>query len=230
MAAVHEALIDYGPDRITDVDLLAILLQPGLRGHDAKDLAQRVLRQCAARAKASDQETTALTFLLHCDSHRLSEIAPELSQPRIAQVMAAIQLGIRATKVACRRRDVGNPTAVYEFIAPQMRYLTTERFVVIPVNAKNNILDVCIVSEGTLTASLVHAREIFKPAIRRSAHAVILAHNHPSGDPTPSREDKEVTQRLIGAGKLLGIEVLDHIVVGDGRYTSFRERGLADFS
>lgn len=227
MAAVHEALMDY---RATDTDLLAILLQPGLRGHDAKALADRVLTQVEAKAKACDHEGSGLTFLLQCDPEQFATIVPELSLPRIAQVLAAIKLGIRATQVACRRRDVSSPNAVYEFIAPQMRYLTTERFVVIPLNAKNHILDVCVVSEGTLTASLVHPREIFKPAIRRSAHGIILAHNHPSGDPTPSREDKEVTQRLIGAGKLLGIEVLDHIVVGDGRYTSFRERGLADFN
>ena len=94
------------------------------------------------------------------------------------------------------------------------------------LNAKNQVIDVECVSEGTLTASLVHPREVFKAAIRRSAHAVILAHNHPSGDPTPSREDREITRRLVQAGRVIGIEVLDHLVVGQGGYTSFRERGL----
>jgi DNA repair protein RadC len=108
----------------------------------------------------------------------------------------------------------------------EMRYLDREHLKVILLNIRNQVLDVVTVSVGTLSASLAHPRECFKEAIRQSAAAVIFVHNHPSGDPTPSPEDIALTRQLVDAGRLLGIEVLDHLVIGDGTFVSLRERGL----
>ncbi|MCL6614990.1 MAG: DNA repair protein RadC, partial [Firmicutes bacterium] len=111
-------------------------------------------------------------------------------------------------------------------VMEEMRFLDREQFRIILLDAKNHVLGIRVVSVGSLSSSIVHPREIFKEAIARSSAAIILVHNHPSGDPTPSHEDIEVTRRLVEAGRLLGIEVLDHVVVGDNRYVSFKEKGI----
>jgi DNA repair protein RadC len=227
--SVHDSVMQYEPEQMTDMDLLAAVIQPGLRGRNARELASRILSICNTKAEDQGRGASALTYILRTDPDTLGNAIPELSKAQIAQIIAGINLGVRATKAPITRQDVSSPESVYEWLAPHMSYLTHEQFVVVPVNAKNNTLDMCVVSKGTLTASLVHPREIFKPAIRRSAHAVILAHNHPSGDPKPSREDIEVTVRLIEAGGILGIHVLDHLVIGDGRYISLRKLDLCKF-
>lgn len=219
----RERLLRFGPESLSDADLLAILIGSGTKNHDVIDLANLLLHHC----KDSKQGLRALLSLQVSD---LKKVAPGLGEAKLCQILAALQLGVRAAMVPEEQADLSNPRAVYEYLRPQLLNKEQEEFLVILLNAKNRVIHVETVSRGTLTASLVHPREIFKSAIRRSAHAIILAHNHPSGDPAPSREDREVTQRLIHAGKLLGIEVLDHVVVGRGRYVSFRERGLVEWS
>lgn len=221
----RERLLRLGPEALTDAELIAILLRTGVKGRSAVELARDLLHHCERKSPGS-----ALRQLLHLRSADLRRVVPGIGAVKLCQVVAAVHLGQRAGRATVTRYEVSNPRAVYEYLAPRMAHLDHEQFQVVLLNAKNNVIDVECVSEGTLTASLVHPREIFKPAIRQSAHALILAHNHPSGDPTPSREDREVTQRLIQAGRLIGIDVLDHLIIGDGRYTSFRERGLADWS
>jgi DNA repair protein RadC len=117
-----------------------------------------------------------------------------------------------------------SPRRVHELVAVELRGLERERFLVLLLDGKHRLKRREVVSEGTLTTSLVHPREVFRPAVRESAAAVVVVHNHPSGDPEPSLEDVEVTRRLIEAGRLLGIPLLDHVVVGDGRFASLRER------
>lgn len=209
-----------GPEQLTDVELLAILLGTGAKGQSVIEVARDLLHHCEAKEPGS-----GLRALLHLQDYK-KDLVKGLGTAKICQILAALHLGMRAGAVPLRRVDLSNPRAVYEFLAPRMAHLHREQFHVVLLTAKNQVIAVECVSEGTLTASLVHPREIFKSAIRRSAHAVILAHNHPSGDPTPSREDREVTARLVQAGRLIGIEVLDHLVVGQGHYASFRERGL----
>lgn len=124
-------------------------------------------------------------------------------------------------------RYTHTPEEVYAIAQEYFEGADREHFVVLLLNTKNKVLGINTVSIGTLNASLVHPREIFKPAILINAAAIILVHNHPSGDPTPSSEDMEITQRLCKAGEILGIEVLDHLIISDdGMFTSFRERGL----
>jgi DNA repair protein RadC len=217
----RERLLRLGPEQLTDVELLAILLGTGSKGQSVIEVARDLLHHCETKEPGS-----GLKALLHLQDADRKDLVKGLGEAKLCQVLAALHLGMRAGAQPLRRVDLSNPRAVFEFLEPRMALLAREQFHVILLTAKNTIIAVECVSEGTLTASLVHPREIFKSAIRRSAHAVILAHNHPSGDPTPSREDREVTNRLVQAGKVIGIEVLDHLVIGQGRFTSFRERGL----
>jgi len=217
----RERLLRLGPEQLSDVELLAILLGTGSKGQSVIEVARDLLHHCEAQYPGAGPR--ALLHLLDVDK---KELVKGLGPAKVCTILAGLHLGLRAGAAPLTQVELSNPRAVFEYIAPRMAHLTREQFHVILLSAKNHVIAVECVSEGTLTASLVHPREVFKTAIRRSAHAVILAHNHPSGDPTPSREDREITHRLVQAGRLIGIEVLDHLVVGQGRYTSFRERGL----
>jgi DNA repair protein RadC len=142
-----------------------------------------------------------------------------------ARVAAAFALG-RAVERSRRppRPSMRSPERVFDAVAAELRGLERERFLVLLLDGKHRLKRCERVSEGTLTTSLVHPREVFRAAVRESAAALVVVHNHPSGDPEPSLEDLEVTRRLIDAGRLLGVPVLDHVVVGDGRFVSLRER------
>lgn len=191
-----------------------------------------MLHHCQEKAKrCGDQDgASPLSYLIDLQAPDLRQALKGIGAAKTAQILAALQLGRRAATAVGRAADLSNPRAVYGHLAARMDGLEHEEFWVLLLNAKNRLIDEVHVSRGTLTASLVHPREIFKPAVRAGAHGIILAHNHPSGDPAPSREDREVTQRLIQSGRVIGIEVLDHLVVGKHRYVSFREQGLAQFS
>lgn len=169
------------------------------------------------------------------DSHDLAELSrwgpARLEEeggldPAGARVLAAaFALGRRVEAVRWVRADsVRSPGGVFRLMAPRLRGLEREVFSVLLVDGKHRLIDVEQVSEGTLTTSLVHPREVFRPALRRGAAALVVAHNHPSGDPEPSAEDVEVTRRLLDAGRLLGVPLLDHVVLGRGAYVSLRER------
>jgi DNA repair protein RadC len=153
---------------------------------------------------------------------------PGVGPAKCASLVAALELSRR---LAGRRLEPGatirSPGDVHRHFHPQLRHLEQERFHVILLDGRHRVMRHALVSQGTLTASLVHPREVFRPALRESAAALVLVHNHPSGDPTPSREDEEVTARLVRAGEILGIPVLDHVVVAERGYVSLRERTSA---
>lgn len=129
--------------------------------------------------------------------------------------------------VVDKRVIIRSPQDVYGLMRPYMEYLQTEHFCIVGLSTKNHVLFQETISQGTLNASLIHPREVFKPLIKRACASVLLVHNHPSSDPTPSKEDIELTKKLVEAGELLGIQVLDHVVVGgNGQYVSFKEKGL----
>lgn len=141
------------------------------------------------------------------------------------RLAAAFALGRRVERSRRRPRPtLRSAEAVYRHLAPSVRGLEREHFQVLLLDGKHRLVSVHAVSQGTLTSSLVHPREVFRPAIREAAAAIVVAHNHPSGDPEPSAEDLEVTRRLAETGRLLGIPLLDHVVLGDGSWTSLRER------
>jgi DNA repair protein RadC len=221
----RERLLRLGPERLSDEELVAILLGTGTKGRSVIELARDLLHHCEAKEPGN-----GLLSLLRLQGAEIARAVPGIGQAKLCQILAALQLGVRAGRSRPRRVDLSNPRAVYEYLAPRLSYLDHEEFLVILLSAKNHVIGLECVSVGTLTASLVHPREVFKPAVRQSAHAVIVAHNHPSGDPTPSREDREITRRLIDAGKLIGIQVLDHIIVGADGYVSMRERRLVEWT
>lgn len=147
--------------------------------------------------------------------------------PRVAQrLAAALELGRRATAAQIVPREpLRGGADVWHFLGPRLAGARVERFHALYLDAKGGLLHEARISEGTLTASLVHPREVFAPALVHRAAALVVAHNHPSGDPEPSAEDRATTRRLVRAGRLLGVELLDHVVCGAGRYVSFLEQG-----
>ena len=156
-----------------------------------------------------------------------AEIVAEGLTPLAARrLLSAFELGRR---LACRPLRRGDPWRssrdIFDAFHARMRDLKVERFMMVTLDAKNRVLGEALVSQGSLTSSLVHPREVFRIAIRAAAVGVVLVHNHPSGDCEPSPEDQDITRRLAGVGELVGIRVLDHVVIGDGAYVSFRDRG-----
>lgn len=146
---------------------------------------------------------------------------------KAAQILAAIELGKRLNyKEALNKVKINEPSTIANLYMDEMRYLQKEHFRIVLLDTKNQIIVTEEISVGTLNASIVHPRDVFKAAIKRNSNAIILIHNHPSGDPTPSNEDMNITNRLIDAGNLIGIKVLDHIIIGDNRYVSFKEKNL----
>ncbi len=154
---------------------------------------------------------------------------PGVGRATAVRVAAALALGRRLQGERLPRgRRLRESSEIFQAFHHRMRDLRKERFLTVMLDGKNRVLREELVSEGILTASLVHPREVFGPAIREAAGGIVLVHNHPSGDPEPSAEDIEVTRRLCAVGELVGIRVLDHVVIGDGRYVSFLERGMID--
>ena len=166
-----------------------------------------------------------ISGLVHCGLEEICTI-PGVGPAKAAQLKAAIELGRRAiTAPLSTGFRVTSSADLFKHFHPRLRNLRHEIFTTILLDAKNAIIREVIVSEGSLTHSIVHPREVFQLAIRESAASIILLHNHPSGDPMPSQEDRLLTTRLIAGGQLLGIRVLDHLVIGDGRYVSFADQG-----
>ena len=210
----RERLFRSGPGSLSDAELLAILLHVGRKDRSAVELARDVLAQLGGLRNLANRGVREL-----CE---VNGIGPAKS----AQLLAGIELGKRvlATPLSTGTR-IGGSRDLFAHYAPLLRDLRHEIFKVILLDAKHTIIRDATVSEGSLTLSIVHPREVFNLAVRESAAAVIFLHNHPSGDPQPSPEDRELTARLVAAGNLLGIRVLDHLVVGDHAYVSFADRG-----
>ena len=149
-----------------------------------------------------------------------------LGPAKAATILAAMELGRRVAGADPQKKvKLSSPEACVSYLMPRMRYEQQEKFLVLLLDSKNQLLKCQQVSEGTLNASVVHPREVFAPAMLHRAACVLAAHNHPSGDPAPSIEDRKLTQALEATGTVMGIPLLDHIIIGDGRYFSFRENG-----
>jgi DNA repair protein RadC len=210
----RERLDTLGPAALSDAELIALLLRTGDRGADALSVANDLLELQGGLQGLSSAASSEL--------RRSAGIGPAKS----ASVRVALEIGRR---LAGRRLSAGSvirsPSDVYRHFHPSLRDARQERFVVVLLDARQRVLRSEVVSQGTLTASLVHPREVFRPALRDAAAALVLVHNHPSGDPTPSAEDREVTSRLARAGEILGIRVVDHVVVAERGFCSLREEG-----
>ncbi|PTL77713.1 DNA repair protein RadC [Vitiosangium sp. GDMCC 1.1324] len=206
----RERLFRLGAAALTDPELLSVLLGSSSRS--------RALAEALLATKGG------LKQLVQQDPRELC-VRPGMGAVRTAQVMAALELGRRAQRVTERRPRLRTPREIYTYLAPNLSALRREVFHVLCFNARNVLLHDARVAEGTINACMVDPREVFAAAITSRATAIVLAHNHPSGDPEPSGQDLGLTAQLIEAGRVLGIKVLDHVVVGDGTYTSLVERG-----
>ncbi|MDR7481783.1 MAG: DNA repair protein RadC [Armatimonadota bacterium] len=210
----RERLLSAGPGSLSATELLAVLLGTGTRAASAAELAGALLG--------------AFGSLETLSQARPEELARQsgIGVSRACRLLAAFELGRRLHAAPpARRPAIRAPSDVAALIGPQMRHLDREHFRAILLNTRHEVLEVAAVAVGGLDAAPIHPREVFKEAIRRSAAAVILVHNHPSGEPEPSADDLRITARLQQAGRVVGIEVLDHVIIGDGRFVSLRERG-----
>ncbi len=212
----RERLHAAGASALSTRELLAIIIGSGTERQSAVDVAGRLLHD----------HDGSLRQLAASSAGQIKAV-PGIGPAVAARLMAALELGRRmAREGAGDRPRIRGPRDVYDLCAPAMQDAKQEEFRVLLLNTQHAVVRELVVTRGTLDASVVHPREVFRAAIVESAAAVILVHNHPSGDPTPSREDREVTDQLAEAGRLIGIAVLDHIVIGEGRYVSFVEAGL----
>jgi DNA repair protein RadC len=210
----RERMMIDGAEALSDAELIAILLRTGTRNESAVHLANRILRECGGLRHLVDMSISELT--------RIRGVGPA----KAVQLRAAIELGRRlARRAASERPAIRKPEDAAKLVMEDLRSELREHFVCLFLNTKNQVLARETLSVGTLNASLVHPREVFRAAIKRGCASIICIHNHPSGDPTPSPEDISLTRRLHEAGTLIGIDVLDHIIIGDGRFISLKEQG-----
>ena len=212
----REKLYDYGPKALSNEELLAIIIRTGNKEDTAIDLARRLL----------SKDKRGLVALRDTTLQELME-TKGIGKCKAAQILAAIEIGKRINYLdALSKIKINEPSTIANLYMDEMRYLQKEHFRVVLLDTKNQIIVTEEISIGTLNASIVHPRDVFRAAIKRNANSIILIHNHPSGDPTPSNEDINITKRLLEAGNLIGIKVLDHIIIGDNKYISFREKNI----
>ncbi len=207
----REKLLKYGSEKLSTTELLAILLRTGIKGKNVIELSSQILKLFG---------TESLQNITIADLKKIKG----LGNVKSAEIVAAIALGKR---LVIKRQPIKavNPEAVFDALK-DIRMLKKEYFIAFFLDTKNVEIARETISIGTLNASLVHPREVFEPAIRHCAASVIVAHNHPSGDATPSHEDMIITKKLSDAGELLDIHVLDHIIVSAETYVSFKEKGF----
>jgi DNA repair protein RadC len=215
----RERLTRLGAASLSDAELIAILLRTGMKGVNALDLAQGLLKKYQS-----------LGELARCSVQELAKMKG-VGPTKAVHLAAAFGLASRVAKEELRREKIDSPELVYKLLGPEMRALTRESLRVVLLDTKYHLKGLHEVSLGSLNESIAHPREIFEPALRYSAFAFILVHNHPSGDPAPSEADRRLTVRLNEGARLLQIQMLDHVIIGTGDngrqpFFSFREAGL----
>lgn len=210
----RERFLQDGPQSLSNQELLALLLRTGSKEESVLQLSNRLIKAFEG-----------FRLLKEASVEELTEIKG-IGEAKAIQILASVELGRRIHKLNDQDRYViRSPEDGANYCMEEMRFLSQEHFVCLYLNTKNQVLHKRTVFIGSLNASIVHPREVFKEAFRRSAASIICLHNHPSGDPSPSREDIEVTKRLVECGKIMGIEVLDHIIIGEQKYVSLKEKG-----
>lgn len=205
----RERLIKYGAGTLSDAELLAIILQKGTKGENVIDMSNRLISKHTLN-KISDLSIKEL--------QEIKGIGPA----KAAQIKAIFELNKRNNMIIRERTPIKSAKDVFEYASQRLPDRNKEQFMILHLDSKNKIIKDEIISIGILNASIVHPREVFKSAIKENANAIILTHNHPSGDPTPSEEDEKITEIIQKAGEIIGISVLDHVIIGNTHY-SFRE-------
>ncbi|MDT3429073.1 DNA repair protein RadC [Paenibacillus forsythiae] len=211
----RERMMQYGAESLSQAELLAILLRTGTRRESAIHVAQRILGQVGGLRRLADLSIEEMM--------EIKGIGPA----KAVQLKAGIELGRRMSNSRLNQPvTIRSPHDAADILTEQLRYLQKEHFVCLFLNTKNHVVAQETLSMGSLNASIVHPREVFRAAIKCSSASIICAHNHPSGDPTPSPEDIALTRRLLEAGEIVGIDVLDHLIIGDDGFVSMKEQGL----
>ena len=212
----REKLMNHGLSYLSNAELIAVLLRTGTKSKSALDLAAEIL----------SIEENGILFLSDCAPEQLAQING-VGTAKACQILAGIELGRRiSTKPRDKRARVESPQSIVSLFMEEMRYFKKEVFNILLLNTKGEIIGIEKIAVGDLSCTIIHPREVFLPAIKRSAAVVAFVHNHPSGDPTPSKDDIDMTRKLVEAGKIVGVAVWDHVVIGDGRYCSFKEEQL----
>ncbi len=215
----REKLLKLGPDGLSNRELIAILLRTGLPGKNAVEIAGEIIAQFKGLSGLS---RTSMEELAH---------VPGVGPAKAVQLAAAFKLADRMVKEKVSRQKMDSPELVNDFFGAEMRALTKESLRLLLLNTRYQLLDTKEIAVGSLNESIAHPREIFRPAIAHAAYAVILVHNHPSGNPAASPADYALTRRLAAAGELLQIKLLDHVIIGapseeHPSYFSFKEAGV----
>jgi DNA repair protein RadC len=211
----RERLSTLGPQALSNAELIAILLRTGVPGENAVQVGQRLL------------QTFGGISGLHRASVQDLQSQHGLGEAKAAQIKAAIELGRRLTLESPEERPaINSPADAAALVMYEMSALEQEHLRVILLDIRNRVLEIVDLYHGSVNSSQVRVGEVFKAAVRRNAPALIVIHNHPSGDPTPSPDDVAITRAMVQAGKLLDVDVLDHLVIGHGRWVSLKERGL----
>lgn len=208
----REKMHQFGAQTLSEGELLAILINTGNKEFSAIELGETIVMKAGGIRELADLDLESLQKI------------KGIGLAKATTIFAAIELAKRISKTRHKDRfTVDSPDSLAGIFMEEMRYEKKEKVKILLLDTKNKIIGDFLVSEGSLNSSIVHPREVFKEAVRRSANKIILVHNHPSGDPDPSIEDIRLTNRLVEAGKIMGIELLDHIIIGDGTYCSLRQ-------
>lgn len=211
----RERLVKYGADKLDDEELIAILIRVGLPGENAVQVGKRLL-----------QTFNGLSGLYHAEFSDLSR-QRGIGMVKAVQIKAAIELGRRLNSRSPQEQPlIQSPADAAEVVMYEMSHLPQENLWILNLDTRNRLINVERLYQGSLNTSIVRIAEVFKSAILKNAASILMVHNHPSGDPTPSPEDANLTRLVVNAGRLLDIEVLDHVVIGKGRWISLKERGL----
>lgn len=210
----RERLLQFGSSRLSNQELLAILLGSGTRTESVMSLSNRVLLHFDGLKLFNEATIEELTAI------------KGIGNAKGVLILAALELGRRLNQYRPQEKFfIRSPEDGADYVMEEMRQLKQEHFVVLFLDTKNQVIHRQTIFIGSLNASIVHPREVFREAVRRSAASIVCIHNHPSGDPAPSQEDIQVTRRLVEAGKMMGIELLDHLIIGDRRFVSLKEKG-----
>ncbi len=204
----RERMKKQGASVLSDAELLAVILQKGTREENVIDMSHRLISKYG------------IDKLSSCSLKELEEIKG-IGKAKASQILALFEFNTRHNLAKQNGKPIRSAKDVFDFCSLKFSGVDREQFMILHLDTRNRVIKDEVVSVGTLNSSLIHPREVFKSAIKESANAVILVHNHPSGDPEPSQEDKKITNTLRKAGELLGINVLDHIIIGNERYYSF---------
>ncbi len=210
----REKILNHGVDVLSTSELLAVLLRTGTRHHNAIDLGNILMRKCGEDLT----ELSSITLEELC-------LIDGIGESKACQILAAIELGKRLKQSPLvRKTKITSPNDVVAFFSAELSSERVEKFIAVFLNTKNEMLAWEVISIGSLNASIVHPREVFNRAIKRSAASILAVHNHPSGHVEPSREDINITKRLSEVGQIVGIPMVDHIIIGKDKYYSFKEQ------